>query len=150
MNPGSGSQTLGCRSFSSRKTTAACQTYAEMSFRGDVDEPESYRIDEFRKAPAKASLAVARAGRIVIGQPFLNGGLLVCTTGYELLVLFYAARDRRRQQPAAARISSIKVAGSGIATFADVLALLPMVWPKWNRQSSYPCWPLMPVLRHTT
>ena len=44
---------------------------------------------------------------------------------------FYAARRRRRHQPAAANISSTKVAGSGTATFALATEPLPAVWPKW-------------------
>ena len=61
------------------------------------------------------------------------GGLLVCTTGYELLVLFYAVRSRRRHQPAAANNSSPKLAGSGTAALAISPAPLPGGCPKFAR-----------------
>ena len=50
--------------------------------------------------------------------------------------LFYAARPRRRHQPAAANISSTSVVGSGTAAFALTPVPLPEVWPKWARQTS--------------
>jgi hypothetical protein len=39
----------------------------------------------------------------------------------------------RRQQPAAANISSTSVAGSGTPAFAMAPEPLPAVWPKWDR-----------------
>ena len=52
--------------------TAECQTESEMSFRGAVAVPKSYRIDEFRYARrSRQSRSPEQAGSSP-SEPFLN------------------------------------------------------------------------------